>query len=589
MNEPKKEDALKEFQGKLKEFQDKLLNLNPKGEPPMPDLQRLWSQTFPPLAESTPPADSLAQIFQNKQVSQGSSNMVQVVEVVYNDGIKEKVAVRISKKNGYFNTGLSNEKKGEILKWYTGFDSKNAQKVRMKLRDCAKNRLTTTTTLEQLGEVVEKFPKNMPIENGKQLKFLHYISQEIQSYINWNAPYKGKKDSDRIKIYAYKFINFNDKSRLCVIMQAGDLDLSQLYSCRKQKGPNSKFQKMKFEPKDDAKNILLNQRFETAQALKDEKFKDEIIWQQQDKNKKYSPMDLESSDPNIFNMTELYVPDYLTSLDVLVAYKIFKAFDSQIDGLELLCTDIKPGNIVIVFKFDALRKEVVVNFNIFVIDIDSDWCDNIFWTDAATATTKDLVIPNHQLTTKIFLTNQFFYWPGIKKNIFCQYWVNRSHSSAPLSPDSVEATLCDETTLLANDWIRMLIHYQRHMKQQNKGWCKSLVSLLTRNIYFLNETDAAVQPLSSPSNTTSSAPYVPSKSNIGRKSPAQEGALAQFYINVCGFFGIGGRRKTRRLKKKSKRGKKTRRGKKKSKRGKKKSKRGKKTRRGKKSRRGKKY
>jgi len=217
MNEPKKEDALKEFQGKLKEFQDKLLNLNPKGEPPMPDLQRLWSQTFPPLAESTPPADSLAQIFQNKQVSQGSSNMVQVVEVVYNDGIKEKVAVRISKKNGYFNTGLSNEKKGEILKWYTGFDSKNAQKVRMKLRDCAKNRLTTTTTLEQLGEVVEKFPKNMPIENGKQLKFLHYISQEIQSYINWNAPYKGKKDSDRIKIYAYKFINFNDKSRLCVI------------------------------------------------------------------------------------------------------------------------------------------------------------------------------------------------------------------------------------------------------------------------------------------------------------------------------------------------------------------------------------
>ncbi len=122
------------------------------------------------------------------------------------------------------------------------------------------------------------------------------------------------------------------------------------------------------------------------------------------------------------------------------------------------------------------------------------------------------------------------------------------------------------------------------MKQQNKGWCKSLVSLLTRNIYFLNETDAAVQPLSSPSNTPSSD-LVPRKSNIGRKSPAQEGALAQFYINVCGFFGIGGRRKTRRLKKKSKRGKKTRRGKKKSKRGKKKSKRGKKTRRGKKSRR----
>ena len=586
MSQQEFQDKLKEFKDKLKEFQDKLLNLNPQ-QSQMPNLQTLWSQIFPVNYTSTPPAHELAQIFQNKQVSQGSSNMVQVVDVVNNDGIKEKVAVRMSKKNGYFNTGLSNEKKEEILNWYTGLKSKDALKVRMKLRDCAKNRRTTTTTLEQLGEVVENFPNNMPIENGKQLKFLHYISQEIQSYINWNAPYKEKKYSPRIKIYAYKFINFNRNSRLCVIMQAGDLDLSQLYSCRKQNGP-----KLKFEPNDDAKEKLKAIRHQTTTRLNPnngEKFLDEIIWQQQDKNENYSPMDLESSDPNIFNMTQLHVPDYLTSFDVLVAYKIFKAFDSQIDGLELLCTDIKPGNIVIVFKFDAQRKEVVVNFDIFVIDIDSDWCDNIFWTEKATGSMKkNFGKPMHKLTTKIFLTNQFFYWPGIKKNIFCQYWVNRSHSDS-LSASSVYETICNPDTQLAKDWIRMLIHYQRHMKQQNKGWCGSLVSLLTRNIYFLNETDAAVQPLSSPSNTTSSAPYVPSKSNIGRKSPAQEGALAQFYINVCGFFGIGGRRKTRRLKKKSKRCKKTRRGKKKSKRGKKKSKRGKKTRRGKKSRRGKKY
>ena len=513
-----------EFQDKLEEFQDKLLNLNPQ-QSQMPNLQTLWSQIFPVNYTSTPPAYELAQIFQNKQVSQGSSNMVQVVDVVNNDGTKEKVAVRISKKNGYFNTDLSNEEKGKILNWYTNLISKDALKVRMELRDCAKNRLTTMVTSKRLKKVVEKFPNNkyekIQIENGKQLKFLHYISQEIQSYINWNAPYKGKKYSPRIKIYAYKFINFNDKSRLCVIMQAGDLDLSQLYSCRKQKGPNSKFQKMKFEPNTDATKMLKAIQLKTSTRLNPnngEKFLDEIIWQQQDKNKKYSPMDLESSDPNIFNMTQLYVSDYLTSFDVLVAYKIFNAFDSQIDGLELLCTDIKPGNIVIVFKFDAERKDVVVNFDIFVIDIDSDWCDNIFWTDTATATTKDLVVPNHKLTTKIFLTNQFFYWPGIKKNIFCQYWVNRSHSQsiAVESVDIVNALLCNPKTQLAKDWIRMLIHYQRHMKQQNKGWCGSLVSLLTRNIYFLNETDAAVQPLSSPSNTTSSAPYVRSKSNIDR-------------------------------------------------------------------------
>ena len=569
------------------EFQDQLLNLNPQQQ--MPNLQTLWSEIFSDEKyPSTSPAQSLAQIFQNKQVSQGSSNMVQVVDVVNNDGIKEKVAVRISKKNGYFNTGLSDETKKEILNWYTGFDSKNAQKVRMKLRDCAKNRRTTTTTLEQLGEVVENFSNNMPIENGKQLKFLHYISQEIQSYINWNAPYEEKnkkKYSPRIKIYAYKFINFNDKSRLCVIMQAGDLDLSQLYSCRKQNGP-----KLKFEPNDDAKEKLEAIWHQTTTRLNPnngEKFLDEIIWQQQDKkNENYSRMDLESSDPNIFNMTQLHVPDYLTSFDVLVAYKIFKAFDSQIDGLELLCTDIKPGNIVIVFKFDAQRKEVVVNFDIFVIDIDSDWCDNIYWTKNATATAKQQFgKPMHKLTTKIFLTNQFFYWPGIKKNIFCQYWVNRSHSRSSLLVSSVNATLCDTNTQLAKDWIRMLIHYQKHTKQKQKNykeWCESLVSLLTRNIYFLNEADAAVQPLSSPSNTTSNDTSASRKSNIGRKSPAQEGAFAQLYIYACGFFGIGGRRKTRKRKNKSKRGKKKSKRGKKSRRGKKKSKRGKKSRRGKK-------
>ncbi len=377
------------------EFQDKLLNLNPGG---LESLAYLWREislreeftaTF--YQGTTVTAQGLAQIFQNKQVSQGSSNMVQVVDVVNNDGTKEKVAIRISKKNGY-QSSLSSEEKQKILSWYTELEPRDSLKVRMELRDCAKKRRTTMATSQRLKEVVEKFSKKnyekIQIEDGRQLKFLHYISQEIQSYINWNAPYKGKKYSPRIKIYAYKFINFNRNSRLCVIMQAGDLDLSQLYSCRKQKGPN-----LKFKPNDAAKEKLEAIRLETSTRLNPnngEKFLDEIIWQQQDKNKNYSPMDLESSDPNIFNMTQLFEPDYLTSFDVLVAYKIFNAFDSQIDGLELLCTDIKPGNIVIVFDFfDEKIQEVVVNFDIFVIDIDSDWCDNIFWTDTATGTMKN--------------------------------------------------------------------------------------------------------------------------------------------------------------------------------------------------------
>ena len=87
------------------EFQDKLLNLNPGG---LESLAYLWREislreeftaTF--YQGTTVTAQGLAQIFQNKQVSQGSSNMVQVVDVVNNDGTKEKVAIRISKKNGY--------------------------------------------------------------------------------------------------------------------------------------------------------------------------------------------------------------------------------------------------------------------------------------------------------------------------------------------------------------------------------------------------------------------------------------------------------------------------------------------------------
>ncbi len=46
---------------------------------------------------------------------------------------------------------------------------------------------------------------------------------------------------------------------------------------------------------------------------------------------------------DIFSQDKLIGFDYLTSFDVLVAYKIFKAFDSQIHDLELLCTDINLG------------------------------------------------------------------------------------------------------------------------------------------------------------------------------------------------------------------------------------------------------
>ena len=72
MSQQEFQDKLKEFKDKLKEFQDKLLNLNPQ-QSQMPNLQTLWSQIFPVNYTSTPPAHELAQIFQNKQVSQGSS------------------------------------------------------------------------------------------------------------------------------------------------------------------------------------------------------------------------------------------------------------------------------------------------------------------------------------------------------------------------------------------------------------------------------------------------------------------------------------------------------------------------------------
>jgi len=404
------------------------------------------------------------------------------------------------------------------------------------------------------------YQTHQKIDAMLQISFLYDIVTELQSFYNWT---KMGNATFGLDIYAYRFIEWGNHQRLCIIMQGGDFDLSTLYGIPAKSQSGFAMQNLKFKPNDDALRELNEIFSETVQQTM--YFRDEVMWK-----KDLKPITELVGSEDIFSQDKLIGFDYLTSFDVLVAYKIFKAFDSQIHDLELLCTDIKPGNIVGEFIYDYDNDgKYVANVNIFVIDLDSDWCYDIYWSKNATRITKSIVKPNHQLITKIFLTNQFFCWPRINKNIFCQYWVNRSHDDDNnlLMPDAMSGILCGDTSI-ASDWIRMIRHYQKKTQKNvqktkdDKTACAALVRVLSRNIYFLNKLDEQTSRVAAtPSPGQQQAP-------IGRRSPSDNknneedniiGEILKWGMKMCGFGG--GMRKRKRAKKKSRRKKKNKKGK----------------------------
>ena len=571
------------FMVKFAAFRDQLTTDNPS----FPTLEALWFSTF---KQSLP--DNLKQNEWQGNVSAGSSNMVKTEVVNFNkdmidneeNEIEEiKIAVRISKKNKKRYNNLHSNTKSAIINWWSRLDDATKQNIRMYLRDEVKN-LKGSMAHEDLIKIISKlntagagfstqiYTPHQKIDAMLKISFLYDIVTELQSFYNWT---KMGNATFGLDIYAYRFIEWGDHQRLCIIMQGGDFDLSTLYGIPAKSRSGFAMQNLKFKPNDDALRELKEIFSETKQRTMH--FPDEVMWKKE--NIKYNttgdPQDLKPitelvGSEDIFSQDKLIGFDYLTSFDVLVAYKIFKAFDSQIHDLELLCTDIKPGNIVGEFIYDYDNDgKYVANVNIFVIDLDSDWCYDIYWSKNATRITKSIVKPNHQLITKIFLTNQFFCWPRINKNIFCQYWVNRSHDDDNnlLMPDAMSGILCGDTSI-ASDWLRMIRHYQKKTQKNvqkmkdDKTACTALVRVLSRNIYFLNKLDEQTSRVAAtPSPGQQQAP-------IGRRSPSDNknheadniiGEILRWGMKMCGFRG--GMRKRKRAKKKSRRKKKNKKGK----------------------------
>jgi len=547
------------FTVKFAAFQDQLTTDNPY----FPKLKELWFSTF---KQSLP--DNLKQNEWQGNVSAGSSNMVKTATILESD---KKIAVRISKKNKKRYNNLSSNTKSDIINWWGGLDDATKQNIRMYLRNEVKN-LKVSMADKDLIEIISKlntagadlstqiYQTHQKIDAMLQISFLYDIVTELQSFYNWT---KMGNATFGLDIYAYRFIEWGNHQRLCIIMQGGDFDLSTLYGIPAKSQSGFAMQNLKFKPNDDALRELNEIFSETVQQTM--YFRDEVMWK-----KDLKPITELVGSEDIFSQDKLIGFDYLTSFDVLVAYKIFKAFDSQIHDLELLCTDIKPGNIVGEFIYDYDNDgKYVANVNIFVIDLDSDWCYDIYWSKNATRITKSIVKPNHQLITKIFLTNQFFCWPRINKNIFCQYWVNRSHDDDNnlLMPDAMSGILCGDTSI-ASDWIRMIRHYQKKTQKNvqktkdDKTACAALVRVLSRNIYFLNKLDEQTSRVAAtPSPGQQQAP-------IGRRSPSDNknneedniiGEILKWGMKMCGFGG--GMRKRKRAKKKSRRKKKNKKGK----------------------------
>ena len=548
------------FMEKFAAFRDQLTTDNPS----FPTLEELWISTF---KESLP--DNLKKDKWQFNVSAGSSNIVKTATRLGSD---KKIAVRISKKNKKRYNNLTSDTKSTIINWWKGLADATKQEIRMYLRDEVKN-LNVSMANEDLIKIISNlntasagfstqiYQTHQKIDAMLKISFLYDIVTELQSFYNWT---KMGNATFGLNIYAYSFIEWGGHQTLCIIMQGGDFDLSTLYGIPAvSRSSGLAMQNLKFKPNYDALRELKEIFWETKKNTKD--FRDEVMWK-----KDLKPITELVESEDIFSQDKLIGFDYLTSFDVLVAYKIFKAFDSQIHDLELLCTDIKPGNIVgeFIYEYDNDSK-YVANVNIFVIDLDSDWCYDIYWSKNATRITKSIVKPNHQLITKIFLTNQFFCWPRINKNIFCQYWVNRSHDDDNnlLMPDAMSGILCGDTSI-ASDWIRMIRHYQKKTQKNvkknkdDKNACAALVRVLSRNIYFLNKLDEQTSRVAAkPSPGQQQTP-------IGRRSPSDNknneadniiGEILRWGMKMCGFRG--GMRKRKRAKKKSRRKKKNKKGK----------------------------
>ena len=260
------------FMEKLAAFRDQLTTDNPS----FPTLEALWLSTF---KQSLP--DNLKKNEWQGNVSAGSSNMVKTATILGSD---KKIAVRISKKNKKRYNNLSSNTKSAIINWWNGLADATKQKIRMYLRNEVKN-LKGSMADEDLIKIISKlntagagfstqiYQTHQKIDAMLKISFLYDIVTELQSFYNWTTMGNATFGLD---IYAYRFIEWGDHQRLCIIMQGGDFDLSTLYGIPAKSRSGLAMQNLKFKPNDDALRELKEIFSETKQRTMH--FPDEVMW-----------------------------------------------------------------------------------------------------------------------------------------------------------------------------------------------------------------------------------------------------------------------------------------------------------------------
>ena len=474
----------------------------------------------------------------------GSSNVVQTW--IYSDDTPctHSYAVRIGKKDitVYDENNEKDNKLKKLWNFYWKLNEETKTKVREDLRQHLYNRGKFSSTRRcNLGKTL-----NCPVyTNNSSVCFdaLRKLVTFAQSYDNWtklSESYVGPQ------VWGFQFIKDQGETHLCIIMGEGYSDLQSFF-----KHPDFD---LKFKPEKIVEKEIGNiyREREVAKHKQQQTSTDFAVPQ----------WEYYEGESEVHSGKQT-----LTTSDVLIAHRIMEQFDEMHAG-GILCFDIKPGNLIIIPKYlnSDPRTKIIVNWIIYIIDLDADWCDNIVF-DSVTPRGRERELKTKQQMVKVFLANQFFKHVG--KNIFCQWFVNMAY----ISPKNFEGAVKDELCsggATSDIWKKMVSHYlpkqvkcawqratgatNRKVSSEEKELiCVELYDRMLLNCYYINQKSMDAD---NPKNLQTPDGQNQIKSPFGLKKfvkGVKEG--------ICRFFGLGksgGRKTKKRRRKKTKKRKKGR-------------------------------
>jgi hypothetical protein len=470
--------------------------------------------------------------------SSGSSNVVHTW--IYSDDThcRHSYAVRIGKKDiTVYSSSSEKDKLKKLWNFYWNLDEDTKTKVRQDLRQYRLNPSRLSASVRcGLGKTL-----NCPVyTNNSSVCFdaLSKLATFAQSYVNWS---KLSESGAGVPVFEFKFIKDQGKTHLCIIMGKGYSDLQSFFR-------NTKDQLPPFKPDPVAKATITKiykQRLAAEKTSADFTFP---LW--------------DITKDQVHGRSK----NTLTNSDVLIAYRIMEQFD-KMHAEGILCFDIKPGNLLLdpIYNTDDEGVKRIVNWKIYIIDLDADWCDNIVF-DSKTMTGRRREKTPKEKMVKVFLANQFFKHVG--KNIFCQWFINIAYDKTKKNHFEVDVPdeLCDggDTSFV---WKKIVSHYLP--EQVKDAWraatgclnristenekmqiCKELYDRMLLNCYYINQDSMDADNKDNPKDHCGNYKLI--------KSPF---GLIKFVKGICRFFGLvksGGRKTKKRRRKKTKKHKKRR-------------------------------